>query len=194
MSRRKDRAASAAARVAAVRRATLRRFLEDAQTFRGVEPAAVTGLHLQTTADERVYLCVQGATLIEPPEDSGPVGMAPRAIDQGEFVVTSTRAAFTGTKQVRQWAWSQLAGIEHATSGPWTSIEVANRRRSFGVRYDKEHQDEIRFSIELAVATAQGTREHLIHALLDELSASRPAPVGPEGLAADSSTITYTAG
>jgi hypothetical protein len=189
LSRRKNRAANEAAKVAALRRATLRRFLEDAQTFRGVEPAAVSGLHLQTTAGERVYLCVQGATLIASPDDSGPVGMAPRAIDQGEFVVTSTRAAFTGTNQVRQWAWSQLVGIEHASSGPWTSIDVANRRRSFGVRYDKKHQDEIRFSIELAVAAAQGTREHLIHALVDELSAS-----GPGGLADDSSTITYTAG
>ena len=164
----------------------LSRFLEDAQTFRGIDAADVPDMHLQTAAGERVYLCVQGAMLIETHDHSGPpsVSAIPRTIDRGEFVVTGTRAAFTGTKQIRQWLWSELIEIEHAGGAPWTSIAVSNRQKTFGVRYNKEHQDEIRFSIELAVATAQGTREFLIHTLKDELSSARPGVPRSEGASA----------
>jgi hypothetical protein len=183
LKRRRGRGTNAAAKVAAVRYETLSHFLEDAQTFKGVEPADVPDMHLQTIAGERIYLCVQGAMLIEPPGEPGqPSGeQLPRTIDQGEFVVTSTRAVFTGTKQVRQWQWSQLNGIEHADAGPWTSIAVTSRQKTFGIRYNKEHQDEIRFIIELAVATAQGTRDFLIHTLKDELLATRTHLMTPDG-------------
>jgi hypothetical protein len=175
LKRRRARGGNAAARVAAVRYETLSRFLEDAQTFRGLDAVDVPGMHVQTTAGERVYLCVQGAMLTEPRGEPAQESREspPRTIDQGEFVVTSTRAVFTGTKQVRQWLWSQLVSIEHSEAGPWTSIAVTNRSKVFGIRYNKEHQDEIRFIIELAVATAQGTRDFLIHTLKDELSAAR---------------------
>ncbi len=172
--------------MAAVRYETLSRFLDDAQTFKGVEPADVPDMHLQTTAGERVYICVQGAMLIEPRGESGQGSgdYPPRNIDQGELVVTSARAVFTGTKQVRQWLWSQLGSIEHSETGPWTSITVTNRHKAFGVRYNKEHQDEIRFSIELAVATAQGTRDFLIHTLKDELNSTRTQLLASEGASA----------
>jgi hypothetical protein len=182
LKRRRGRGTSAAAKVAAVRYETLSRFLEDAQTFKGVEPADVPEMHLQTIAGDRIYLCAQGAMLIEPRGESGQPtgGQLPRTIDQGEFVVTSTRAVFTGTKQVRQWLWSQLDGIEHAEAGPFTWIAVTNRQKRFGIRYNKEHQDEIRFIIELAVATAQGTRDFLIHTLKDEILATRTQLLTPE--------------
>jgi hypothetical protein len=143
-------------------------------------------MHVQTSAAERIYLCVQGAMLIEPAAEPAQSSNAPlpRTIDQGELVVTSTRAVFTGTKQVRQWVWSQLGGIEHAEHGAWTVITVTNRPRTFGIRYDKEHQDEIRFMIELAVATAQGTRDVLIHTLKDELSTTRTQLQASEGASA----------
>jgi len=186
LKRRRARGGSAAARVAALRYETLSRFLEDAQTFRGLEPGDVSGMHVQTTAGERVYLCVQGAMLTEPRREPAQDSResTPRTIDQGELVVTSTRAVFTGTKQVRQWLWSQLGSIEHADAGPWTSISVTNRSKLFGIRYNKEHQDEIRFIIELAVATAQGTRDFLIHTLKDELSATRTRMLSSEGASA----------
>jgi hypothetical protein len=186
LKRRRGRGTNAATRVAAVRYETLSRFLEDAQTFRGLEPGDVPDMHVQTTAGERVYLCVQGAMLTEPqgePEQQS-TESSPRTIDQGELVVTSTRAVFTGTKQVRQWLWSQLGSIEHADAGPWTSITVTNRNKTFGIRYNKEHQDEIRFIIELAVATAQGTRDFLIHTLKDELSVTRTQLLASEGASA----------
>jgi hypothetical protein len=174
LKRLRGRSTNAAAKVAAVRYETLSGFLEDAQTFKGLDPADVPGMHLQPTAGERVYLCVQGAILVEPRNpDATRADLPPRTIDQGELVVTSTRAVFTGTKQVRQWLWSQLGTIEHAENGPWTSITVNNRNRNFGIRYNREFQDEIRFIIELAVATAQGTRGFLVHTLKDELNVTR---------------------
>ena len=126
-------------------------------------------MHSRIRADERVFLCVQGASLIAPPGDAGTP--LPRTIDQGELVVTTARAVFTGTKQIRQWSWTQLVDIDHADRGPWTSIRVSDRVRTFGVLYDTDHQDEIRFNIELAVAVAQGKRDALIHLLSDELRA-----------------------
>jgi len=168
--RRNDRRPTAAG----ARYERLHRFLEDAQTFDGVDPADVSGIHSRIRADERVFLCVQGATLIAPPNDAGAQG--PRPIDQGEFVVTTARAVFTGTKQIRQWSWAQLVDIEHSDRGPWTSIQVSDRPRTFGVLYDKDHQDEIRFNIELAVASAQGKRNALIHLLSDEIRATQVEP------------------
>ncbi len=45
--------------------------------------------------------------------------------------------------------------------------------------YDKDHQDEIRFNIELAVAIVQGKRDALIDLLSDELRATHVGT--PEG-------------
>jgi hypothetical protein len=144
----------------------LSRFLHDALTFNGVEPAGVRGMHGRVRDDERVFLCVQGASLITPPPASAPT---PRPIDHGELVITSSRALFTGTKQIRQWGWAQLVDIEHADNSPWTTIRVSDRQRTFGVLYDKNNQDEIRFNIELAVAIAQGKRDALVDVLTDQL-------------------------
>jgi len=147
----------------------LSRYLHDAQTFDGVDPAGVRGMHSRVRDDERVFLCVQGASLITAPPPSAPT---PRPIDHGELVITNPRALFTGTKQIRQWGWAQLVDIEHADNGSWTSIFVSDRSRAFGVLYDKGAQDEIRFNIELAVAVAQGKRDELIHVLTDQLRAA----------------------
>ena len=133
LKRRRARGTSGAARVAALRLETLTRYLDDAQTFKGVEAADVPDMHVQTAADERIYLCVQGAMLIEPAAEPAQPSSAhsPRTIDQGEFVVTSTRAVFTGTKQVRQWLWSHLDGIEHADAARGrSSPSPTGRRRS----------------------------------------------------------------
>ncbi|MGO9875356.1 MAG: hypothetical protein ACLPVY_16325 [Acidimicrobiia bacterium] len=171
MFNRRNERKPAAARAAGARYERLHRFLQDAQTFDGVDAADVPGMHSRIRDDERVFLCVQGASLIAPPTNAD--AQTPRPIDQGELVVTTARAVFTGTKQIRQWSWSQLVDIEHADRGPWTSIRVSDRPRTFGVLYDKDHQDEIRFNIELAVAIVQGKRNALIDLLSDELRATQ---------------------
>ena len=79
---------------------------------------------------------------------------------------------FTGTKQIRQWHWSQLADVEHSEDGMWTRIEVSNRRRTFGVMYDREIQEQIRFSIDLAVANTEGTRAELVERISREIEST----------------------
>ena len=166
----------ARARVPDRRNAQLRRFLEDAQNFGGVDEADVPDMRLHTTSGERVYLCAHGVLLFESEAEAAPGEPAP--IDLGELAVTTTRAVFTGTKQIRQWAWPDLVRLEHAKLGPWTSISVSSRTRQFGVLYDDDHRDEIRFSIDLAIATAHGTREALIQRISAELSGTKTAHAG----------------
>ncbi len=150
----------------------LQRFLEDAETFHGLDPATVPGLRIHVVGNERVFLCVLRASLIEM-QIPGAEDPEPVVVDDGQFVVMTTRAIFMGARQVRRWSWDQLVSVEHADDGPYTSIGVANRQREFGVLYDDAHRDEIRFSIDLAIANAHGTRRDLIRQLSDELHAFR---------------------
>ena len=165
-------------RAAAARHEQLRGFLDDARSFEGVDAADVSDMRLRTDDGERVFLCIRGALLVELPTRAA---SAPTPIDQGEFVVTTARAVFTGTKQIRQWLWSNLERVEHSPGGPWTSIEVSNRRRTFGVLYDDRHLEQIRFAVDLAVAAAQGTRDELVGRLSDALAAAdAPDPARAE--------------
>jgi hypothetical protein len=204
--KRRAREAAAAAQAASAHCEHLREFLEQARTFTGAAADDVPDMHVQLHADERVFLSVEGAYLVEPRRGQGQwqgrsqgisvhvpgtksmryrVGSSrgtyvqgeekPTPIDQGEFAITTTRAIFMGPKQVREWAWSKLVGIEHADNVPWTSIAVSNRQKTSGVLYDTANEDRIRFSIDLAVATAQGTRDALVKELADELSAAQAA-------------------
>ena len=153
----------------------LLRFVEEAQSFDGVAAGDVVGLHARLREDERIFRCVQGAFLIDPPgySNDGRIDQPPRRIDRGEFDVTTTRAVFTGTKQIRQWVWANLVDIEHADSGPWTSMRVSDRQRTLGVLYDEDDRVEVRFGIELAVAIAQGKRDAFVRHLSDELDNAR---------------------
>ena len=157
---------------AAARDEQLQRFVEEAETFTGYDAGDVPGMRVHTGSGEGIFLCIHGAFLIEQ-RTRGEAHPAP--IDQGEFVVTTTRAVFMGAKQVRQWPWARLVRVEHGGSPPWSSIVVSNRKRTFGVLYDNEHRDEIRFGIDLAAATAQGTRDELVRRLTNELTAARAA-------------------
>jgi hypothetical protein len=52
-------------------RAELSSFLEQAKSFSGVDPQTVSELRVQCKRDERVYLCLDGAALIEPRREAG---------------------------------------------------------------------------------------------------------------------------
>ena len=94
----------------------------------------------------------------------------PTPIDNGTFVITNQRAVFIGGKQTREWAWSKLLGFTHSTDAPWTAIAVSNRQKTSGVLYDKEHEDRIRFLLDLAVARFTGTTDTLIAQIEAELA------------------------
>ena len=156
----------------AARDEQLQRFLDDAETFYGLDSGSVPGLRIHVIGEERIFLCVLRASLIEMQTSVAEL-RDPVPVDEGQFVVTTTRAIFMGARQVRRWGWDQLASVEHADAGPWTSIGVSNRQREFGVRYDDAHRDEIRFSIDLAIANAHGTRPDLVRQLAEELTEFR---------------------
>jgi hypothetical protein len=199
-------------------RAELSAFLDQAKSFRGADPQEVPDLRVQCKRDERVYLCVEGAALIEPRRDAGHwegrsqgvsvrvpgtksmryrVGAShgtyvqgverPTPIDTGQFVITDQRAAFLGEKQTREWSWAKLIGITHAGDAPWSAIAVSNRAKVSGVAYDQVHERTIRFTLDLAVARANGTADNLVRELSAEFdrvqsevaAASTPLPPGP---------------
>jgi len=86
-----------------------------------------------------------------------------------------------GATSTREWQWSKLVGITHATDAPWTAISVSNRQKTSGVLYDTAHEDELRFRLDLAIATATGTRAELVAQIEGELAVlntqtSAPAP------------------
>jgi len=79
----------------------------------------------------------------------------PTPIDTGTFVVTSTRAVFTGQKQSREWEFTKLLSIAHYDPG-WTAIAVSNRQKISGVGVDSANRELFEFWIDLAVARASG--------------------------------------
>jgi hypothetical protein len=104
----------------------------------------------------------------------------PTPVDIGSFTVTTARAVFVGPKQTREWAWTKLLGITHAVDSPWTAISVSNRQKTSGVLYDNEHEDVVRFNIDLAVAIATGERDGLVKELEEDLAHAR-AELSPHG-------------
>ncbi len=181
--RRKTPRVSAPDRAAEAHLAQLQAFLDDARNFAGVEPATVPGLRVRTTEDERIFLCIRGVFLFETnldltePEDARQ-SQPPAPIDRGELAVTNTRAVFTGSKQIRQWAWPHIIGIAHAPKGSWTVLDVSSRRRQFGVLYDDENREQIRFSLDLAAASAGDGRDGLIRRLSEEIASVVSASPG----------------
>lgn len=104
----------------------------------------------------------------------------PTAIDTGTTTITNQRAVFQGTKQVREWPWSKLIGLQHDAEQPWTSLPVSNRQKVSGFLYDDENAERIRFVLDLVVARFSGTDKELVAQIQEELSEhTRDRP--PEG-------------
>jgi len=111
---------------------------------------------------------------------------SPTPIDQGSFTITTTRAAFVGAKQTREWLWSKLVAVAHQPDAPWTAMAVSNRQKTSGVGYDVEHAGLIQFWIDLAVARATGTSEAFIAGLEAELaSLGETLPLPPPPVAGE---------
>jgi len=114
----------------------------------------------------------------------------PTPIDEGSFTITSQRAVFVGSKASREWLWSKLLGVTHASDAPWTAIAVSNRQKVSGVAVDAANIDTVRFWIDLAIANATGTRDEFVreledqlaeqHQLVDPAIASLPAEAAPD--------------
>lgn len=89
---------------------------------------------------------VTDSEMVEPASD----GSSVNSRDTGALVVTDQRVLFIG-KTKREWQFAKLQRVEH--SGGTTWMQVSNRTRLSGVRYDRT-TEETRVAIELAIADA----------------------------------------
>lgn len=112
----------------------------------------------------------------------------PTPVDTGSFVVTSTRAVFTGEKASREWAWSKLVGLSHHPL--WIGLAVSNRQKISGVATDEASLPTLRFWIDLAVGRAHDDVDDLeegcateVATLEAELAALEAPGAAPPGLA-----------
>jgi hypothetical protein len=112
----------------------------------------------------------------------------PTGIDVGTFTLTTHRAVFTGSKQTREWLWTKLISVTHASDAHWTMLAVSNRQKVSGIAYDDEHAEWCRFWIDFSVAKATGGTAPLVASLEAELPPAaappRPAPPQPAPIAA----------
>jgi len=107
---------------------------------------------------------------------------APTPIDTGTAVVTNRRMLFIGPNQQREWLWAKTTAVMDSDEAPMTSVAVSNRQKVSGIAYDSAHAVDIRFRIDLAVATAKGTVAALVEGLRADraaLEARQPLPEVP---------------
>lgn len=180
---------------------------------------------------ERCYLLLPAATLIEPRRLPGHWAGAtqgvsfhiargvsyrvggtrghyeqgdeePTAIDQGPVLISDQRVVFAGTKASREWLFAKVIGFHHDEHQPWTAIQVSNRQKVSGFRYPAEQATDVRFRLELALASFTGTRDQFaasIDAQVVEAEAAEPAepaatqPVSTEPVAATAATAPAAA-
>ncbi|MEX1007063.1 MAG: hypothetical protein WD271_04370 [Acidimicrobiia bacterium] len=162
-------------------RAQLVDMIRDADQFNGFTRAEAPDLTVQLTKDERVLGVLQGCALLEPRRAPGhysggyqgfsfkiakgvryhvggsrgtfvPGDEQPTVIDQGVITITTRRVIFQGAKQAREWSFAKLLGVQHDPVRPWTAISVSNRQKVSGFLYDRDHTEDIRFRLTLALA------------------------------------------
>jgi hypothetical protein len=165
--------------------AHLRSLLQVAQTFHGQVAAENPNLTLVLKRNERAFLTLTGAGLVETRRGAGQyvggysgfsfrvakgvryhVGGTrghyeagaeqPTVIDTGTASVTDQRVVFQGAKQTREWAFSKLLGYQHFDVPAWTAIQVSNRQKTSGVLCDAATADNFQFRLALAVAHFNG--------------------------------------
>jgi hypothetical protein len=174
--------------------------LKEAKTFEGNTPDETEGLTLVAKPNERIFLFVQGAGLVEsrrgpgtwqgrsqgfsfPIGDTGvryrvggtrghyvPGNETPTAIDTGVVTITDQRVVFQGPKQTREWNFSKLVGYEHYDSPAWTALQVSNRQKTSGILYGNEQAELVQFRIELALVHYQKRLDGFVTELEDEVS------------------------
>jgi hypothetical protein len=192
----------------------VREWLDAVRTWHGAEPGSPDSDGILLKGGERPYAVLDGAALIEPRRAPGhyvggsqgvsvhiakgltyrvgamhgtyvPGPEAPTPVDTGRAVVTDQRVTFAGTKATREWLFAKLIGCQHDPSN-WTVLHVSNRQKASGIGYDVEHAAEIRFRIDLAVATFTGGRPSLqaqLETRMAELLRSEPKRPEPAGSA-----------
>ena len=178
--------------------AHLRSLLQLAQTFHGQDAAENPNLTLVLKRNERAFLTLTGAGLVESRRGPGHyvggysgfsfrvakgvryhVGGTrghyeagaeqPTVIDTGTATITDQRVVFQGAKQTREWAFPKLLGYQHFDSPPWTAIQVSNRQKTSGVLCDAGTAENFQFRLALALAHYNGQVPALVGQLETQL-------------------------
>src|SRR5438270_3042221 len=133
--------------------AHLKSLLQVARNFNGQTATENPSLALALKKDERAFLTLTGAGLVEARRGPGHwqggysgfsfrvakgvryhVGgtrghymqgqEAPTVIDTGTATITDQRVVFQGTKRTREWAFVKLLGYQHFDAPPWTAMQA----------------------------------------------------------------------
>jgi hypothetical protein len=175
--------------------------LETARVFSGT-PAAEAEVPLVAKKDERVFLHITGAGLVEPRRlpgqwKGGHSGVSFRiakgvhwrvggtrgtyeqaaealsTIDQGDVVITDKRVVFLGGKQTREWAFAKLMGVQHDERVGETYMQVSNRQKVSGIGYGAAAAQDVMFRLSLALAHHNDTVEKMVADLEDDVRTLR---------------------
>lgn len=178
----------------------LARFVEETRSFRGLPGGSSDGAVLALARNERAFLAVAGAHLIESRPSGGRfVGGSPgvwlrladgtraevggsggtyvpgfdelTSVDVGGLVVTDRRAVLQGADRDHEWLFRNLSAVHHDPEAPWTALEVSDRPETSGFFYGHADVPLVRFRLMLAIAVYGGT----VGRLRAELRA-QPAP------------------
>jgi len=166
----------------------LARFVEETRSFRGLSSGSPADRAL-LRRDERAFLALGGAHLIEPRASGGrlvggvffPGFDEPTSVDVGTLLVTDRRAVLHGRArgEAHEWPFRDLLGVHHEPDAPWTALVVADRPAVSGFFYGHADVDLVRFRLSLALAVYGGTVGRLradLQARLAEHLATRPPP------------------
>ena len=164
-------------------------FLQEAASFRGLPaPPAPDGTASLLSREERVFLALAGAHLIEPRPTGGRVfhgcflegTVVPTSVDVGDLLVTDRRALLCGTAGRREWPFADLVALYHDPDAPWSALSVRGQAVVSGVFYGHADVYRVRFRLMLALAVNTGTvgrlRRELKAALTEHLARRPPLP------------------
>lgn len=190
----------------------------------GADPGDPDSAGLLLKPGEKPYAVLDGAALIEPRRAPGqfiggshgvsvhvakgvnyrvgavrgtyvPGPESPTPIDTGRAVITDLRVTFGGMKASREWLYSKLIGCQHDPHN-WTVLQVSNRQKASGIGYDAEHAANIRFRLDLAIATFAGHRPALrgqLESQLAQLLHNEPQlPVTPDSQRAKATPLSVS--
>jgi hypothetical protein len=125
---------------------------------------AYQGVSLRITKGVRYHVGGTRGHYVPGPE-------SPTIIDQGDALITNQRVLFRGPKQSREWAFSKLIGYSPSADRQWMAIQVSNRQKVSGIAYGEGVADMVEHRLQLALATFQDERPHLVEQIEQELQA-----------------------
>ena len=103
----------------------------------------------------------------------------PAIVDTGQFVVTTQRAVFTGSKQSREFDFKNLLSVSRQEIGRDHSVlylPTSNRKTVSGVGTGESSLDVIQSRLTIALGLKRGSRDQMISSLQNEIANLKLTP------------------